>query len=120
MEEEPSYWRDRFPAGRRLGALLGGLAAYGGAALLGHGWGACDVGVNAGANSATLLFFVLPFLFGLLFAVVSGSTRRQKLLGVLAVFAWFVFAGKAHQSTHPTRDAPAVSPPGGRPGYPPD
>jgi hypothetical protein len=55
--EEPSYWQDRFPTGCRLGALIGGPAAYGCAALLGHGWAACDVGVNAGANSGTLTVY---------------------------------------------------------------
>jgi hypothetical protein len=121
--EEPSYWQDRFPTGRRLGVLIGGPAAYGGAALLGHGWAACDVGVNAGANSGTLLFFVLPFLwvvntflFGLVFAVVSGSTRLQKVLGVLAglaavvVFAWFVFAWQGTPADSPDPRCPGGVP----------
>ena len=123
MVEEPSYWQDRFPTGRRLGVLIGGPAAYGGAALLGHGWAACDVGVNASANSGTLLLFVLPFLwvvntflFGLVFAVVSGSTRLQTVLGVLAglaavvVFAWFVFAWQGTPADSPDPRCPGGVP----------
>ncbi|MEJ1105569.1 MULTISPECIES: hypothetical protein [unclassified Kribbella] len=62
-------------------------------------------GVNARANSLTLLLFVLSllwvvdsFVFGLVFAVTSGNTRRQKLPAVLAALAagvalaWSVFA----------------------------
>jgi hypothetical protein len=117
--EEPSYWQERFPAGRRLGALIGGPAAYGGAALLGQGWAACDVGVNSG----TLLLFVLPllwivntFLFGLVFAVLSGSARRQKLLGVLAgiaavfLFAWSVFAWQGTPADSPDPRCPGGVP----------
>ncbi|MFG2726693.1 hypothetical protein [Streptomyces canus] len=40
------------------GVLLGGLTAVVCVAAIGRAWAACDVGVNAAANSTTLLFLV--------------------------------------------------------------
>jgi hypothetical protein len=71
---------DRFSTGCGLGVLVGGPAAFGLVVLTGNAFAACDVGINAGANSLALLF-VLPVIwvvnslvFGAVFARVSDAT----------------------------------------------
>lgn len=74
-----------------MAALVLGLA--GGVldtALLGHAWAACDIGINAAANSFTLVYLALPVLcvvngiaagltFRLTFAALRGLRARTGL-----------------------------------------
>lgn len=104
----------RFSTGCGLGILVGGPAAFGLVVLSSRAYAACDVGINASANSFAFLF-VLPVLwvanslvFGAVFARMSGVTWRRKALAVatalLAVIllAWLLFAWQGTPSDYPS------------------
>jgi hypothetical protein len=71
-------------AGLATCVAVSAIAAVATAMLLGRMWSACDVGINAAANSMALAFFYIPVVFavtavftGLVYALVqrlSGST----------------------------------------------
>lgn len=106
-----------------LGILVSGAAAYGLVVLVGHAFAACDVGINAGANSLVLQF-VLPVLwvvnlvlFGVVYSVVSGPTWQRKVVGLLAalfavvLMAWLLFAWLGTPSGYPDPICPSNVPP---------
>ncbi|MGV9669220.1 hypothetical protein ACWDPV_01325 [Gordonia sp. NPDC003504] len=105
-------------------AVAGPAVAVGVVYLLAAMWSACDVGVNATANSGGLLFFDLPFLLIVLgFAMLPSYAlvSRRNVAGALAVacglgiaVAW-VYVAWRH---NPGGDYPApICPPDNVPGW---
>jgi membrane-anchored protein YejM (alkaline phosphatase superfamily) len=93
---------------------VGGPAAFGLVVLTSNAFAACDVGINAGANSFALLF-VLPVIwvanalvFGAVFARVSDATWKRRALGAVAallavvLLAWLLFAWQGTPSDYPS------------------
>ncbi|MFF9278625.1 hypothetical protein [Streptomyces griseosporeus] len=96
MPEAP---RGAWSSGVRLGVCGGGVTALAAVVAVGRIWSACDVGVNAAANSLTLLFLApLAWLAAAVPWVVLYGTlgRRHRGLALAAGlvfsvwFAWFL------------------------------
>jgi hypothetical protein len=105
---------DRFSTGCGVGVLVGGPAASGLVVLISQAYAACDVGINAGANSLALML-VLPVIwlanslvFGAVFARVSDATWKRRTLGAVAalvalvLLAWLLFAWQGTPSDYPS------------------
>src|SRR4051812_32951421 len=74
-----------------FGALFGGLTSLVSIATIGRAWAACDIGVNEGANSMTLLFLApLIWIAAAVPWVVLYGTLGRRHRGS-AVTAGFIF-----------------------------
>jgi hypothetical protein len=87
-----------------VGCVLGLGAAAGVVYILARLWNSCGVGINAGANSLTLLFLYAPAVTvsagpasALVFGIVARPTsRRSRMIGYgAAVVVTLVLAGVA-------------------------
>nr|BFE56552.1 hypothetical protein GCM10020063_010780 [Dactylosporangium thailandense] len=54
-------------------AVLAAAASYAETSVVSRAFAACDVGINAGANNAFLLFIAMPVLWVVQTALVAGS-----------------------------------------------
>jgi hypothetical protein len=87
-----------------VGCVLGLGAAVGVVHILARLWNSCGIGINAGANSLTLLFLYAPAVTlsagpasALVFGIVAKPTsRRSRTIGYgAAVVVTLVLAGVA-------------------------
>jgi hypothetical protein len=99
MGAGPSRPPSRHVRGAGSGVLLGGLTAVVCVAAIGRAWDACEVGVNAAANSMTLLFLVpLIWIATSVPWVILHSTLGRRyphtalVTGLVSTlwFAWFL------------------------------
>ncbi|MEV0472873.1 hypothetical protein [Streptomyces prunicolor] len=120
MGAEPSSTSSRWFGGIRLGVLFGGLTAVVTVAAIGRAWAACDIGVNAGANSATLLFLApliwiaaaVPWV--ILHGTLGRRHRRTALLAGLVFalwFTWFLVTWLGMPDSYPDPFCPGNVPP---------
>ncbi len=81
----------------RRGVLFGALTALVSLTAIGRAWTACDIGVNAGARSATLLFLAplvwvaaaVPWV--ILYATLGRRHRGAALTAGLVFTLWFTW-----------------------------
>lgn len=80
-----------------FGILYGGLTSVVSVVAIGRAWAACDVGVNAAANSLTLLLLA-PLIWvatAIPWVVLHGTLgrrhRRAALVAGLAFTVWFTW-----------------------------
>ncbi|MFI6544813.1 hypothetical protein ACIBO9_16385 [Streptomyces prunicolor] len=117
---EPSSTPSRWFGGIRLGVLFGGLTAVVTVAAIGRAWSACDIGVNAGANSATLLFLApliwiaaaVPWV--ILHGTLGRRHRRTALIAGLVFalwLAWFLVTWLGMPDSYPDPFCPGNVPP---------
>ncbi|WP_052347126.1 hypothetical protein [Streptomyces prunicolor] len=117
---EPSSTPSRWFGGIRFGVLFGGLTAVVTVAAIGRAWSACDIGVNAGANSATLLFLA-PLIWiaaaapwVILHGTLGRRHRRTALLAGLVFalwFTWFLVTWLGMPDSYPDPFCPDSVPP---------
>lgn len=96
--------------GIRFGALFGAFSSVVSVMAIGRAWAACDVGVNAAANSMTLLFLApviwvaaaVPWvvLYGTLGRHHRGSAVAAGLV-VTVCFTWFVVTWLGMPDSYP-------------------
>lgn len=99
--------------------MLGVPAAFGDIVLVGRAWAACDVGINAVANSYSLVLFMFPVLscvnsvvVAAVFAIAGGRLAQQGRLGwvgavalglvAMAVVTWLLMATAGTPSDYPS------------------
>ncbi|MFB7333761.1 hypothetical protein ACFC00_19235 [Streptomyces adustus] len=117
---EPSSPPRRRFSGIGSGALIGGLTAVVTIAAIGRAWAACDIGVNAAANSMTLLFLApLIWIAAAVPWVILHSTlgRRHHRTALMAGliftlwFTWFLVTWLGMPDSYPAPFCPGNVPP---------
>ena len=117
---ESSSTPSRWFSGIRSGVLFGGLTAAVTIAAIGRAWAACDIGVNAGAYSATLLFLApliwiaaaVPWV--ILHGTLGRRHRRAALMAGLIFalwFTWFLVTWLGMPDSYPDPFCPGNVPP---------
>lgn len=101
-----------------VGVLLGLTFAWGMTQVVANAWSACDVGVNAAANSFELTVFVFPMLFLATAALVTLTLRWATgrvaavavVVVVLLLITWMVLAFVATPANYPDPICPVNVP----------
>jgi hypothetical protein len=115
----PSRPRPWF-TGLRLGVLFGGLTAAVSIVTIGRSWAACDVGINAAANSMTLLFLApLIWIAGAVPWIVLHRTLGKRHRGAALTagllftlwFTWFLATWLGMPNSYPAPSCPGNVPP---------
>ncbi|MCL7427172.1 hypothetical protein [Streptomyces sp. YS415] len=110
----------RWLSGLGFGVLFAGLTAVVTVAAIGRAWTACDIGINAAANSLTLLFLApLIWLAGAVPWVILHSTlgrrhRRTALMTGLVFtmwLTWFLITWLGMPDSYPAPICPGNVPP---------
>lgn len=93
-----------------LGVVFGGLTSLASIVAIGQTWAACDIGVNAGANSLTLLFLgpVIWVAAAIPWVVLYGTLgRRHRGVALTAGivftiwFTWFLITWLGIPDSYP-------------------
>ncbi|GAA5022663.1 hypothetical protein GCM10023335_54730 [Streptomyces siamensis] len=117
---EPSSPPSRWSSGIGFGVLFGGLTAVVTIAAIGRAWAACDIGVNAAANSMTLLFLApLIWIATTVPWVILHSTlgrrhrRTARMAGLIFTlwFTWFLVTWLGMPDSYPAPFCPGNVPP---------
>ena len=117
---EASSTPGRWFRGTGFGVLFGGLTAVVSTAAIGRAWAACDVGINAAANSMTLLFLA-PLIWiaaAIPWVILHGTLGRRHRRAALAAglvftlwFAWFLVTWLGMPDSYPAPSCPGNVPP---------
>ncbi|MFF9621370.1 hypothetical protein [Streptomyces griseosporeus] len=116
----PEASRSPWLTGVRLGVGVGGVTGPAAVVAVGRVWAACDIGVNAAANSLTLVFLApLAWLAAALPWVALYGTlgRRHRALALAAGllfsvwFAWFLVTWLGVAEGNPQSRCPGNVPP---------
>lgn len=119
-EAGPTGSSSPWSRGIRLGVLFGGLASLVSVVGIGRTWGACDIGVNAAADSMTLLFLapVIWVAAAVPWAVLYGTLGRRHRAAALTAglvftvwFTWFLVTWLGIMDSYPDPLCPGNVPP---------
>lgn len=112
----PSHWF----RGTGFGVLFGGLTAVVTIAAIGRAWAACDIGVNAAANSMTLMFLA-PLIWiaaavpWVILHSTLGKRHRSTTLAAGLIFTlwftWFLVTWLGMPDSYPAPLCPGNVPP---------